>query len=161
MSDDSSDFDDVQTEKTEKDRDQAGVDEKDNFMSSSEESDEEEKQEDEDQPKDESDQDSDIEGIVSNSGIEISRISHPAFTLLSVLFQNKKKSNSRSNTPTEELKVVARAFICLFVDFAYLTTDAYSIYLHTYDNPYLGQGTIDNSIETSSRRTFPVAIRIK
>ena len=80
MSDDSSDFDDVQTEKTEKDRDQAGVDEKDNFMSSSEESDEEEKQEDEDQPKDESDQDSDIEGIVSNSGIEISRISHPAFT---------------------------------------------------------------------------------
>ena len=31
MSDDSSDFDDVQTEKTEKDRDQAGVDEKDNF----------------------------------------------------------------------------------------------------------------------------------
>ena len=71
MSDDSSDFDDVQTEKTEKDRDQAGVDEKDNFMSSSEESDEEEKQEDEDQPKDESDQDSDIEGIVSNSGFPI------------------------------------------------------------------------------------------
>lgn len=92
MSDDSSDFDDVQTEKTEKDRDRAGVDEKDNFMSSSEESEEEEKQEDEDQPKDESDQDSDIEGIVSNS----------------VLFQNKKKSNSRSNTPTEELKVKAK-----------------------------------------------------
>merc|ERR1712227_484727 len=48
---------------------------------------------DEDQPKDESDQDSDIEGIVSNS----------------VLFQNKKKSNSRSNTPTEELKAKARS----------------------------------------------------
>jgi len=93
MSDDSSDFDDVQTEKTEKDRDQAGVNEKDDFMTSSEESEDEDKPEDEDQPKDESDQDSDIEGIVSNS----------------VLFQNKKKSNSRSNTPTEELKAKARS----------------------------------------------------
>jgi len=111
MSDDSSDFDDVQTEKTEKDRDQAGVDEKDNFMSSSEESDEEEKQEDEDQPKDESDQDSDIEGIVSNSGFHIF-YSHFSQLLFSVLFQNKKKSNSRSNTPTEELKVVQYLFVC-------------------------------------------------
>ena len=111
MSDDSSDFDDVQTEKTEKDRDQAGVDEKDNFMSSSEESDEEEKQEDEDQPKDESDQDSDIEGIVSNSGFQIF-YSHFSQLLFSVLFQNKKKSNSRSNTPTEELKVVQYLFVC-------------------------------------------------
>ena len=90
MSDDSSDFDDVQTEKTEKDRDQAGVDEKDNFMSSSEESDEEEKQEDEDQPKDESDQDSDIEGIVSNSGNVLSLGISPTFIFQ---FSSKIKRN--------------------------------------------------------------------